>query len=458
MSSTSKKWIAVAVAALAIAAIAGGAAGLLAGESEQRGAANPDRAASARPGLPTGYEARNTVSAPAAAPAAGWIGEAQLATEDTWEPSIAADPGQPYVYAMYNRYGPSCGRSCPNPAMFLRISADGGATWAAERLICTCKTQGQYDPVLATTSAGAVYGTWMNYNQIVFSKSPRGGASWTTPIVISGRSWADKPWIGTSADGVDVYIGYESRSVLYLTASHDSGATWSIPVAVNSDSSVYRYPNGFAVLPNGTAVLAASKYPGGSKQATGSVDIDIWRTVDGGTSWSRVVVDTVFTGVDYNTSSTTTIAGDAGGTLVLEYSGAVTSGTNGRLFVRRSTDGGVTWSVRTELGDASANASFPAITSRGTGDFRLTWMDNRGGGWNVYYRASSDGGLTWPAASLDISEATTGPSYKSAAGFGSPYGDYDAIAITSFGKAISVSGQGASFSGGPGGIWVNRQS
>ncbi len=229
-------------------------------------------------------------------------------------------------------------------------------------------------------------------------------------------------------------------------------------MAVNSDSSVYRYPNGLAVLPNGTAVLAASKYPGGSKQVTGAIDIDVWRSTNGGTSWSRVVVDTVFSGVDYNTSSTTTIAADAGGTLVLEYSGALSPGTNGLIFVRRSTDGGATWSARTELGIPTANASFPAIVGKGTRDFRLTWMDNRTGSWNVFYRSTTDGGLTWPAAALDISEATTGPSYKSVNGFSSPYGDYDAVAITSTGTVVSVSGQGASFTGGPGGIWVNRQS
>lgn len=424
---------------------------------EHDGAGDPDRASNAHAGSPTGYATHNVVSAPALAPAPGWVGESQLANEDTWEPTVAADPSSPYVYAMYNRYGPACGHSCPNPAMYVRVSADGGVSWSAERLMCSCKTQGQYDPVLTTTSSGTVYATWMNYNAIAFSKSVDHGATWTTPVVVSGKSWADKPWIGASASGNDVYIAYESRSVLNVVSSHNAGNTWSAPVAVNSDSSVYRYPNGLAVLPNGTAVLAASKYPGSSKQATGVVDIDTWRTTNGGSSWSRVVVDSVFTGTDFNTSSTTTIAGDAGGTLVLEYSGALSKGTNGRIFVRRSTDGGASWGARSELGTTTANASFPAIASHGTNDFRLTWMDNRTGTWNVFYRSSTDGGVTWSAA-VDISEATTGPSYKTASGFSSPYGDYDAIAVTSTGKSVTISGQGLSFSNGPGGIWLNRQS
>jgi hypothetical protein len=108
------------------------------------------------------------VMAPTTLAATGWAGEVQVANEDTWEPYVAADPSAPYVYAMYNRYGVTCKR-CPNPQMEIRISSDGGATWTAENPICTCTgVSGQWDPVLATTSSGTVYGTWMNSNTIVF--------------------------------------------------------------------------------------------------------------------------------------------------------------------------------------------------------------------------------------------------------------------------------------------------
>jgi len=56
------------------------------------------------------------------------------------------------------------------------------------------------------------------------------------------------------------------------------------------------------------------------------------------------------------------------------------------------------------------------------------------------------------------SDATAGATYKSAAGFTSVYGDYNGIAITNTGKAVAVAGEGVNFSGGPGAIWMNRQS
>jgi len=425
------------------------------GENE---ANDPDRNAAAHVGSKPGYERHNNVVRFATAAATGWVGESKLAVEDTWEPTVAADPNAPYVYAMYNRYGVSCPKSsCPNPEMMIRVSSDGGANWAAEHPLCTCtKVSGQWDPVLATTNTGAVYGVWMNYNTIVFSKSTDHGSTWTTPTTVSVNSWSDKPWMGTSANGQDIYIAWESRSVFYATSSHNAGASWSTPIVLNSDNSVYRYANGLVVLPNGTAVLADSKYPGGSSQSSGTVDIEIWRTTNGGTSWTRSVVDQVQTGVDFRTSSTTTVAADRAGTLVMEYSGSTTAGANGHVWARRSTDSGATWSAATQLADGSANSSFPAVVGGATaGDFRLTWMDARGGAWNVYYATSTNGGQTW-SAGQDISDASTGATYKSAAGFQSGYGDYDGIAITNTGKSVTVAGEGVSFTTGPGAIWMNR--
>jgi hypothetical protein len=400
------------------------------------------------------------VSAQAAA--TGWAGEVLVGgTGDDWEPSIAADPNAPYVYVMYNRFGgtKAC-QHCPSPAMLVQTSSDGGVTFGPEHFICTCSgVSSQYDPVLRTTSTGAVYASWMNTSTIVFSKSTDHGATWTTPLKVSSKSWSDKDWMGTSADGKDVYIAWESRSVYYVTSSHDFGATFSTPIKINSDTGKYRYANGFEVLPNGTAVLSDSSYPNGSGKASGVVDIEVWRSTNGGASWSRVVLDQVTTGVDFDTSSTTALASDANGALVAEYTGATAVGGTGHVYVRRSTDSGLTWSARTELTPigGSGNASFPAIAGTGSGGFRAMWQESRSGSWNTYFRSSADGGATW-IAEQDISDASGGASYKTAAGYGGPYGDYGAIDVTNAGKAIGAWGEGVSFSTGPGGIWVNRQT
>src|SRR5215468_6243876 len=103
------------------------------GEGLEEGG-DPDASAENHAGT---VRVRNRVLDPSALAATGWAGEVQIANDDTWEPYVAADPSAPYVYALYNRYGITC-QHCPNPQMQVRISSDGGQTWAPEKPICTC--------------------------------------------------------------------------------------------------------------------------------------------------------------------------------------------------------------------------------------------------------------------------------------------------------------------------------
>jgi hypothetical protein len=82
-------------------------------------------------------------------PAPGWVGSQVLdpATDD-WEPAVAADPNDPYVYVITTRYGEPkpCKGHCPSPWIGLTISSDGGDTWSDVEPLCTCTGSGaQYD-------------------------------------------------------------------------------------------------------------------------------------------------------------------------------------------------------------------------------------------------------------------------------------------------------------------------
>jgi hypothetical protein len=398
------------------------------------------------------------LSSTARAATAGWAGETIVsapATGDGWEPAIAADPSAPYVYAAWMQY------QGHKIYIAVRVSADGGATWGASKALCTtCGTQGQYDISLATTSTGAVYATFMKQNHIEFSKSIDHGATWSAATQISGGTWADKPWLTTSANGTDIYVTWTTRGDLYAVNSHNAGVSWSSPLRVTNESGIYYYSNGGTVLPNGTGVMVASEYPesGNNTKVTGPIQIVVFRTTNGGTSWTRTVADTLQTGATFATSSVTTVASDANGTLVLLYSGSTAVGANGHVYVRRSTDSGATWSARAEMTTSAggADATSVAEAGKGNGVFRITWMDARTGGFNVWERESTDGGLTW-TADAKVSDATTGAAYKTASGFGLPYGDYDTVAINSAGKTVAIMGEGDT-SQLHGDIWVNRQT
>jgi hypothetical protein len=388
---------------------------------------------------------------------AGWQGESLIsssATGDGWEPAIAADPSAPYVYAAWMQY------SGPSITISMRTSTDGGSTWGAAKPLCASCGKGQYDITLATSSTGAVYATYMQGNHISFTRSTDHAATWSAPLKISAGTWADKPWMTTSSNGQDIYVMWASHGNVDVTSSHNAGLTFSTPVQITNESGIYYYPNGGTVLSNGTAVMVGSEYPekGNNTKITGPINIVAFRSTNNGVSWQRAVVDTLNTGATFATSSVTTVASDASGTLLLLYSGSTSVGANGKVYVRRSTDSGATWSARVEMTTSAggADATQVAAAGKAAGQFVITWMDKRGGAFNVWERESADGGVSW-SADAKVSNATTGAPYKTAAGFGSPYGDYDTVAINSAGKAVAVMGEGDTGQV-HGDIWANRQN
>ena len=408
------------------------------------------------------------------APAQGWAGEQLLQRgTDDWEPAVAADPNAPWAYVAATRYGEPkpCQGKCPSPMIVLTRSSDGGRTWSPAKPLCICRgAKAQYDPIIEVVpNTGAVYAVWLNDGfNTVFARSTDHGGTWTAPVDTFGKvSWTDKPVLAMSDDGRDVYVSWNGPTGgdLYVAQSHDFGKTWT-PTKL-ADSSRYYFAFDADVLADGTVVFSESSltYTGPGASAEGVVQHHVVVSRDRGASWRNQVVDTVELGPECDAAGCTSdfylghsaISADSRGGLVLLYDGATVPGEPQRIWVRRSTDGGRTWSARTAISKAGENAIAPAVESRWNGDVRAWYYETANGSddaWNVWYRSSSDGGSTWTAP-VKISDATSGTAYKNPAGFLEIYGDYGEIAITSSGATLAAFGEGASWLG-PGGVWINR--
>ncbi len=404
-------------------------------------------------------------------PAPGWAGERIVnEIEDDWEPAIAADPNRPFVYVMHNRYGgePACGNGCPDPAMILHVSDDGGKTWRPERYLCTCKgVKGQHDPLIEVVpQTGDLYAVWMNNFDIHFSASTDHGTTWSTPVFIHPDSnWGDKPNMAVSPDGEHVYVSFNgpTEGDVYASSSHDGGQTWSTLRVTNSEQ--YFYDWGGIVLPSGRVLFSQTSYTysGPGNSAEGSVLIHLFVSDDGGVTWADHVIDQLELGTECKSlgcysdfwDTGPVLASDADGDLVIAYSGASEPGGNRTVYARSSVDDGVSWSERVQLSRTGVNAAYAAAVGRGDDEVRLYFADQRTGVWNVRYRTSTDLGATWTKA-VRISDAISGTAYKNHRGFREFYGDYGEIAITNSGKTVAVWGEGPSYYG-PGGIWFNRE-
>lgn len=373
-----------------------------------------------------------------------WAGATMIGTGTAWEPTVAAAPSSSTVYSLWLRF--------PASNAVLRVSPDGGQTWGTVKSIYNTGNA-QYNAVIKAAPGGVVYVTLIDKNSIMVGKSTDHGETWSFKQIGATSDGVDKPWIGTDVTGTNVYVAYEDYRGLLIAASHDSGASFGSPVLAESASGYSHFPYGLTVLPNGTAIVSTTAYPN-----RGVLPIETFRTTNGGMSWTKIQLDSVYLGTHWYLSSETTVTSDVtGSNVVAVYSGATANKGNGHIYTRRSTDGGVTWSARQELTPGTGNAGFPAAAAGSTGSIKVAWQEQRSRSWNTYHRSSTDGGVTW-GPEQKISDATSGASYKSAAGYGGPYGDNFSIDVDPAGHTIAVWGEGGSFTSNLGNVWFNRQT
>jgi len=403
-------------------------------------------------------------------PAPGWRGERLWHPRaDDWEPAVAGHPGSARVYMLTTRYGgkPACERSCPEPAIRLRASRDGGVHWGPDRYLCRCRgSKHQYDPEIEMSADGSLYAAWLDgfTPGVTFARSDDGGRTWTKPVAVDKRlAWSDKPIVAISDDGEDVYIAFNgpTRGDAYVAVSHDRGDHFGPPVPAETNDR-YHFAGGGVVAPDGTVAFGQTSY---NQESTRGVRVLATTSIDGGRHWRNVQVDRMAKQPNCVSKGCpkdfygpqAAMAGDSSGKLLILYNGATRRNGNQRVYARHSSDGGLSWSERTRVSPTHANAAFPAAIGANADDFRVWYMDDRRASddrWNVWYRRSTDGGTHW-SKSLRISDASRGTFYVRTRGFLEPYGDYGELAIIGRDQTFAVWGEGVSYAG-PGGTWYNR--
>jgi fibronectin type 3 domain-containing protein len=193
---------------------------------------------------------------------------------------------------------------------------------------------------------------------------------------------------------------------------------------VETGVGVTRLASSFAVAADGTLYLAWDR-----NLSTGSSQ-RISKSTDGGATWSTAVQMSSTSVLTDFASSTKIAAQDTRGIALLpqlsvdacatspykgylymaytDYHSGVTSGNDVDAYVRRSTDGGATWTtVATFTGVVSGTSQFLPTTTvdQSTGTVTAAWYDtsvdptlNRKT--QVYVSQSADGGTTWSAQEL----------------------------------------------------------
>jgi hypothetical protein len=407
---------------------------------------------------------------------------------DDWEPEIAADRlGHVYVVLAHFPGDPSCDPASGGPReIFVRASSDGGQTFGPLVAIPRLGYPSVVDCVITVDEVtGAVYVSFLAYGKpdmrsadadVLVAKSLDFGATWTTKKANGPLCTAcDHPWIVASDN--NVYVTYASGKDHFLSRSSDGAATWHESLVLE-DTHV-AFPEGGVVDAAGNAWFAWGDCFGSCTGKTAAI-YQVSRTAAGtsNTVFARVAEGpagphcppSVSCGFAY-WGPQDDIAIDGAGNLYLIWQDNV-SGKPGQPPIAQLSSCNAAddctqssnWEYVGRVDDKTASgcasgacyALYPRIEGGAAGEIGVIWMDDRLGnpldhnnGWNVWYRTSTDGGVTWTGPSVRVSQFDAGRSESHPNGFEFPYGDYQGIDLSPDGDAVMVWGEGHNYVGGP---------
>jgi hypothetical protein len=308
------------------------------------------------------------------------------------------------------------------------------------------------DPVDGQT----VYASWLQNGKsdTVVAKSTDFGVTWSVIVANHTNAATDKPILAVR--GPDVYVAYNHAQKIWVSASHDGGATFTSVNIKKTGVLGWALAGGGTVDPAGNVYIGWAGYEqsGGAK---GPVNLFISKSTDGGKTWTNMVIDVSGSPPDCSEflcgwaflGAQVTVASDADGKLYALWNASAKGhdkGLSALLAVKRRE----TRSAKKCFGGAGS-----ITPSRRWQPVRLGYSHlldgRRTGHWNTYYRSSTDSGDSW-STEADLSTYLAGFDYIFPDGFGFPFGDYYELDIDDQGSTHAVWGEGLNYDS-PGSIW-----
>jgi hypothetical protein len=421
---------------------------------------------------------------------------------DDWEPDVTGGDGG-YVYALITHYrgDPTCDpASAENHSrIMIQVSSDGGDTFSSPQVVSD--TPGgiaypsQADPSIAVDPVdGAVYVAFLAYGlsgghtDIYVARSDDHGATFHQVVKASSKNFRGVKGCKNCdhekilARGGDVYLAYGQAQYHFLSVSTDGGASFTQRVV--DSTFVVTFAEDGAFDAQGNVWFAWGDCESSNCTGSPAVDYRVSETLAGTTTttFSPVIAQSpqgpdcpfqscgfaYFGGQD-------AIAIDGGGTIYLAWQDGqeptvrksppvieLSSCSSSCLSRGWTHVGRVDDKTAANCDNASCYALFPALLGGpGSGQVSATWMDDRNdgldgavdhvGGWNLWYRTSTNGGASWTTPGQRVSAFDPTQSQETRYGFLFPYGDYSGLDANPAcsGGALVAWGEGHDWLGGP---------
>ncbi|MFA5806017.1 MAG: exo-alpha-sialidase [Melioribacteraceae bacterium] len=180
---------------------------------------------------------------------------------------------------------------------------------------------------------------------------------------------------------------------LFLFIAASLNAQWQPEVRLTNDptNSYTSFGDARCIAADGNVIHVV--WYDGVTIAEGNWKIYYKRSTDGGLTWSANVNLSNNVSIAYNPAIA--VSGSYVHVVWYDNRDANLDG-NMEEYYKRSTDGGITWGPEIRLTNNTFKSLHPSIFASGL-NLHLVWNDNRDGNYEVYYKNSSDGGDTWSA-------------------------------------------------------------
>lgn len=279
-----------------------------------------------------------------------------------------------------------------NYEVYYKRSTNGGSTWTAARRL-TWNSGDSLGLAIAVDLSDRIHVVWedgtpVDY-EVYYKSSTDGGDTWSATrrlTWMSGQSRGVKTAVDSAGNLHVVWCDdtpgdYE----IYHKKSTDGGINWTSAKRLT-------WTTGFSAWPDIAASPVGDLHVVWSDDQSGSKEIYYKKSSNSGATWSA------------RKRLTWTCAGLERQDLVADPSSSLhliwlaDSSGNSDLYYKRSKDGGESWTAAERLTWTSGSGACPAITADPSGPLSVVWSDNTPGNWEVYYKKSADGGLTWTSS------------------------------------------------------------
>jgi len=296
-------------------------------------------------------------------------------------PAIAIDSSGFLHTVWYDKFG--------NSGIYYKRSTDGGDSWSPSKRL-TWTLNDSSDPDIAVDSSGGVHVVWYDYSpgnpEIYYRGSTNGGTSWLPSQRLTWTT-ATSELPAIAVDGVDrIHVVWDDwtpgNTDIYYRRSMTGGASWT-PTQRLTRTSGHSFCPAIACSPAGHLHVVWSD------DTSGEYEVYYQAGADGGATWSSPQRLTWNSG----RSDFPAVAAHSSGLLHVVW----WDNTPGlaEIYYKNSPDGGASWTSAKRLTWTPGDSYFPAIKLGFSGQLHVVWDDLAASNYDIFYKKSTDGGVTW---------------------------------------------------------------